>query len=73
MFILLTVPFDPYDTPTLWSVTPVLCEDQAAVQIGIEKFHQEKGDWSLFEVVGGKAEQRSVCFESDGKTIKTIQ
>jgi len=47
-----------------------LCKDAAAVQ----KVLRRKGqDWLLFEAVGGKAEPRSVCFEPDGKTIRSIQ
>ena len=69
-YILLTSPQDSELDPAAFQDTRVvLCEDMASV----EKAMPKHGDWMLFEVMGGRAKQRSVCFHPDCKRIKSIQ
>jgi hypothetical protein len=51
----------------------VLCEDSKAVEEGIRKADRDQVEWRLFEVVGSSAEPRTVCFESNGRTVRSIQ
>lgn len=46
--------------------------EQVQEAINANRVHRN-GDWTVFELVDGKFQQRSVCFEPDGRTVKSIQ
>jgi hypothetical protein len=50
------------------------CQSLEQVQeaINANRVHRN-GDWTVFELVDGKFQQRSVCFEPDGRTVKNVQ
>jgi uncharacterized protein with GYD domain len=55
---------------------PVVCKDDKDVEKSIADIRRQGGDWTLFEVIRGEHDivsQRSVCFDKDGKTIRSIQ
>jgi len=71
-FLVVRVATD-HDFQTAEVPAVALCADTREVAAALRKIRESEDDWSLFEVVGGKAVRRAAVMKMDGRFLYDVE